>query len=62
MAQSNPYNYEPDYNQQPLIPNVDDSIKSGNHLEHLSDGLEGQARTAFIGKVYTLLARKPQFT
>jgi hypothetical protein len=29
--------------------------KGPGPLDHLSDGLSGQARTAFIGKVYTLL-------
>ena len=30
--------------------------KSEGPLDHLSDGLQGQARTAFIGKVYALLS------
>ena len=61
MSQNNPYNNEANYNQ-PLVNSYDDSVKSGDHLAHLYDGLEGQARTAFIGKVYSLLSRTANFT
>ena len=36
--------------------------KPAGPLDHLSDGLEGQARTAFIGKVYILLTRTYHLT
>ena len=48
------YGHNEDYVDPPYdhIP----SHKSEGPLDHLDDGLQGQARTAFIAKVYSLLA------
>ena len=50
----NPYANDDDYAADLPYQNIDDH-KSGP-LDHLDNGLEGQARTAFIGKVYALLS------
>lgn len=52
---SNPAHYR-DYEDPPY--DHMSSNKSEGPLDHLSDGLQGQARTAFIAKVYSLLASK----
>ena len=53
--QDNPYG-EPMVSPSPGIAAFEYQKEPGP-LDHLSDGLEGQARTAFIGKVYILLTR-----
>ena len=47
----------------PVAPiNIDNkSSKPLAHLDHLRDGLEGQARSAFITKVYILFSRMIEF-
>jgi hypothetical protein len=50
----NPYAHNQDYVDPPY--DHISSHKSEGPLDHLSDGLQGQARTAFIAKVYALLA------
>jgi hypothetical protein len=51
-----PTNYVPYNNPQPTAQ-LEVEIKPAQPrvLDHLSDGLEGQARTSFIAKVYILL-------
>lgn len=52
--QEQQYEVEPEPYQ-----NLKGNEGSESPLAHLSDGLEGQARTAFISKVYSLLSSNP---
>lgn len=56
VEQDNPYaDVQP--SPSPMMAQFEVQKEPGP-LDHLSDGLEGQARTAFIGKVYILLTSK----
>lgn len=54
---------QPLANSNPSAPYYNlETDKRPGPLDHLSDGLSGQARTAFIGKVYILLTSNTLFT
>ena len=58
LMSNNPYAHRNDDYVDPPYDHLEEGNKSQGPLDHLSDGLEGQARTAFIGKVYILLSSK----